>query len=125
MLALAGANTTWESGVIPPAASDGVLSAAEVATMDLSNTWLAVLSACETAVGEALSGEWVMGMRRGFFLAGFDHLVMTFWPIVDEVTVQVMADFYKAIGDKEKGLRTAVFLAGPFVLSTTVNLPTP
>lgn len=146
VLALAGANSTfakWKSGEIPSAASDGVLSAAEVATMDLSNTWLAVLSACETAAGEAMTSEGVMGMRRGFFLAGVDHLVMTFWPIADEETVQVMADFYKAIGDKvhpatalhrvqrdslvkwrkEKGLQAAVFLAGPFALSTTGKLP--
>ncbi len=146
LLAFSGANTTfarWKSGEIPPTSTDGVLTAAEVATMDLSNTWLAVLSACETAAGEAMCGEGVMGMRRGFFLAGVDHLVMTFWPIADEETVQVMADFYKAIGDKvhpatalhrvqrdalvkwrkEKGLQTAVFLAGPFALSTTGKLP--
>lgn len=146
VLALAGVNATfaqWKAGEIPPTATDGVLTAAEVAAMDLSNTWLAVLSACETAAGDALSGEGVMGMRRGFFLAGVDHLVMTFWPIADEETVQVMADFYKAIGDKahpatalhrvqrdalvkwrkEKGLQAAVFLAGPFALSTSGKLP--
>jgi CHAT domain-containing protein/tetratricopeptide (TPR) repeat protein len=146
VLALAGANTTfakWKVGEIPPAATDGLLSAAEVATLDLSNTWLAVLSACETASGETLSGEGVIGMRRGFFLAGVDHLVMTFWPIADEETVEVMTDFYKAMGNKvhpatalhrvqrdalvkwrkEHGLLKAVFLAGPFALSTTGKLP--
>lgn len=148
VLALAGANVTfdkWRSGVTPPAASDGVLTAAEVATLDLSKTWLAVLSACETAAGETLSGEGVMGMRRGFFLAGVDHLVMTFWPIADAETVQVMTDFYRAVGQKihpatalhqvqrdalvkwrkEQGLLKAVFFAGPFALSTTGKLPPP
>jgi CHAT domain-containing protein len=146
MLCLTGANASlkqWKQGQHPPTLSDGLLTAQEVAALDLDSAWLAVLSACDTASGDALSGEGVLGMRRGFLAAGVDHLLMTFWSIADEETVQVMADFYKAIGDKvhpttalhrvqrealvkwrkEKGLQSAVFLAGPFALSTTGKLP--
>jgi CHAT domain-containing protein len=60
ILALAGANTTfskWRDGRVPDPANDGVLTAAEIATLDLSATWLAVLSACQTATGEAVQGR--------------------------------------------------------------------
>lgn len=148
MLAFCGANNTftcWKAGQVPPTANDGLLTAAEVAALDLSSTWLSVLSACETAAGETLSGEGVMGMRRGFFIAGVDHLVMTFWSIADEETVEVMADFYQDLFTKahpaaalhraqrdalvkwrkEKGLVLAVIHAGPFALSTSGKLPPP
>jgi len=37
-----------------------------------------------------------MGLRRGFIEAGAQNLLMTLWPISDEVTVQIMSDFYQA-----------------------------
>jgi hypothetical protein len=46
--------------------------------------------------GEARAGEGVMGLRRGFIEAGAQNLLMTLWPISDEVTVQIMSDFYGA-----------------------------
>jgi CHAT domain-containing protein len=59
-------------------------------------TWLVTLSACDTGSGEARAGEGVMGLRRGFIQAGTQNLLMTLWPISDEVTVQIMSDFYDA-----------------------------
>jgi CHAT domain-containing protein len=80
----------------------------------------------------------VLGLRRGFLQAGAHHLLMTLWPISDEKTVQIMADFYDAAQKtanpqqalaevqrdwlvkirKEHGLTQAVRLAGPFVMSS-------
>jgi CHAT domain-containing protein len=37
-----------------------------------------------------------MGLRRGFIQAGAQILLLTLWPISDEVTVQIMSDFYEA-----------------------------
>jgi CHAT domain-containing protein len=37
-----------------------------------------------------------MGLRRGFIQAGAQNLLMTLWPISDEITVQIMSDFYEA-----------------------------
>ena len=57
------------------------------------------LSACDTGSGEARAGEGVMGLRRGFVEAGTQNLLRTLWPISDEVTVQIMSDFYEAAPD--------------------------
>lgn len=99
-LALAGAQATinaWRQGGVPPTENDGILTAEDVSTLDLKGTWLVTLSACDTGSGEAKSGEGVMGLRRGFIEAGAQNLLMTLWPISDEVTVQMMTSFYEAV----------------------------
>ena len=140
-LALAGAQTTieaWKREEVPPVENDGILTAEDVSTLDLQRTWLVTLSACDTGSGEARAGEGVMGLRRGFIQAGAQNLLMTLWPISDEVTVQIMSDFYEAAHNTgnapealaevqrnwllklrtEKGLAQAVNLAGPFIMSS-------
>jgi hypothetical protein len=104
----------------------------------LNGTWLVVLPACETGSGQAQAGEGVMGLRRGFILAGAQNLLMTLWPISDETTVQIMLDLYDAAlrnGNapqalahvsrdwlvklrKDRGLLDAVRLAGSFIISS-------
>jgi tetratricopeptide (TPR) repeat protein len=98
-LALAGAQTTieaWKHDEVPLVENDGILTAEDVSTLDLQGTWLVTLSACDTGSGEARAGEGVMGLRRGFIQAGTQNLLMTLWPISDEVTVEIMTDFYEA-----------------------------
>ena len=140
-LALAGAQTTieaWKREEVPPVENDGILTAEDVSTLDLQGTWLVALSACDTGSGEARAGEGVMGLRRGLIQAGAQNLLMTLWPISDEVTVQIMSDFYEAAHNSgnapealaevqrnwlvklrtDKGLARAVNLAGPFIMSS-------
>jgi tetratricopeptide (TPR) repeat protein len=140
-LALAGAQTTieaWKRDEVPPVENDGILTAEDVSTLDLKGTWLVTLSACDTGSGEARAGEGVMGLRRGFIQAGAQNLLMTLWPISDEVTVQIMSDFYDAAHNSgnapealaevqrnwlvklrtDRGLAEAVSLAGPFIMSS-------
>jgi CHAT domain-containing protein len=140
-LALAGAETTleaWKRGDVPPIETDGIVTAEDISTIDLKDTWLVTLSACDTGSGEARAGEGVLGLRRGFIEAGAQNLLMTLWPISDQFTVQIMSDFYEAAhksGDaplalatvqrdwlvrlrKEKGLAQAVNLAGPFIMNS-------
>jgi tetratricopeptide (TPR) repeat protein/CHAT domain-containing protein len=98
-LALAGAQATiqaWKREEVPPVENDGILTAEDVSTLDLQGTWLVTLSACNTGSGQARAGEGVMGLRRGFIQAGAQNLLMTLWLIGDEVTVQIMSDFYDA-----------------------------
>jgi CHAT domain-containing protein len=96
-LALAGANTWLENKRLPVEAEDGILTAEDVSGMDLSNTELVVLSACETGLGDILTGEGVFGLRRSFVLAGAQTLLMSLWKVPDEQTKELMIDFYKRL----------------------------
>ena len=143
-VALTGGQSTlqaWGRGEFPDPSNDGILTAEEVAGLDLDGTWLVTLSACETGVGQVQSGEGVFGLRRAFMMAGAQNLLMTLWPVSDETTPKIMADFYKralASGDaagslsdvqrdwlvklrQEKGLLAAIRDAGPFAMVVMAN----
>ena len=69
--------------------------------MNLWGTKLVTLSACDTGVGEVKTGEGVYGLRRAFFLAGSETLVMSLWPVSDYTTREMMTAYY---GGLKKGL---------------------
>jgi CHAT domain-containing protein len=94
---LAGINTWNRGGSLPEEAEDGLLTAEDVAGMDLSDTELVVLSACETGLGQVHLGEGVFGLRRAFMLAGARTLVMSLWQVPDQQTQQLMLDFYQRL----------------------------
>jgi len=95
-LALAGANLAWEKGISDPSREDGILTAYEISNMNLSNTNLVVLSACQTALGEIRGGEGVFGLQRAFKMAGADYLLLTLWNIRDgNETVEFVTTFYE------------------------------
>jgi CHAT domain-containing protein len=96
-LALAGANNFVHPELLPKDAEDGILTAEDVSVMDLSDTELVVLSACDTALGDVQTGEGVFGLRRAFVLAGAQTLVMSLWKVLDEQTKELMVDFYKRL----------------------------
>lgn len=139
---LAGAENSfeqWRKGSIFSLDNDGVLTAAEAGSLDLRDTWLVVLSACDTGAGDSISGEGVLGLRRGFFYAGARNVMMSLWPIFDEATADFINEFYArafASGDaaaalhetekswlvrlkKEKGLWHAIKCGGAFILVGT------
>jgi CHAT domain-containing protein/Tfp pilus assembly protein PilF len=93
-LALTGANLR-NSG--PNQEDDGVLTAMEVAGLDLWGTKLVALSACDTGVGEVKNGEGVYGLRRALVLAGSETQVMSLWPVSDVGTRDLMIEYYKAL----------------------------
>ncbi|NOT34546.1 MAG: CHAT domain-containing protein, partial [Candidatus Eisenbacteria bacterium] len=92
-LALAGANLRDSSR---SAAADGLLSAEEVAGLDLEGLEWAVLSACETGLGRIDSNEGVMGLRRAFRAAGARAVVMSLWRIDDRSTAEWMRELSRA-----------------------------
>ncbi len=110
-LVLSGANV-WLAGGTPPAeAEDGLLTAEDVACLDLAGTELVVLSACETGLGEIRRGEGVLGLRRAFVLAGARTVVMSLWKVPDLATAVLMERFYDNLlrrrMPRSEGLREA------------------
>ena len=91
-LALTDANAAWQGEFLPEEA-DGILTANEVALLDLSKTRLAVLSACQTANG-LYSMDGVYGMHRGFKQAGVKSVLATLWNVNDQSTAEMMNLFY-------------------------------
>jgi CHAT domain-containing protein/tetratricopeptide (TPR) repeat protein len=91
-LALAGANSSGPAG-----SDDGVLTALEMAQLDLRGTKLVVLSACDTGVGEVRSGEGVYGLRRALALAGAESQLMSLWPVSDRSTRDLMIGYYEGL----------------------------
>lgn len=93
-LILAGGNRAWQGLPTPKGKEDGVLTAYEVAGLDLSNTQLVVLSACQTGLGVVQGTEGVFGLQRAFKMAGVDQLIMSLWSVPDKETQELMELFY-------------------------------
>lgn len=74
---------------------DGVLTALEMAGLDLRGTKLVVLSACETGLGDVRFGAGVYGLRRALVLAGSETQVMSLWKVSDVGTRDLMTAYYK------------------------------
>ena len=73
---------------------DGYLTAYEVSGMNLRNTLLVNLTACETGLGD-VTPDGVAGLREAFLLAGSRSLTMSMWSVPPEETVQQLTDFYE------------------------------
>jgi CHAT domain-containing protein len=91
-LALAGANRRRSA---KPDEEDGILTAEEVASMDLRGVDWAVLSACDTGQGQIKAGEGVFGLRRAFQVAGARTVVMSLWSVDDQATRIWMKALYE------------------------------
>jgi CHAT domain-containing protein len=77
---------------------DGILSALEVAEMDLSGVEVVTLSACETGLGIEQGTEGVFGLRRAFAMAGASEVLSSLWEIPDEATTTLMSEIYESSG---------------------------
>lgn len=95
-LLLAGANYTLRGNRVPKDLEDGILTAREIAQVDLSGAELVVLSACQTGLGE-VKDDGVFGIQRGFKKAGAKTLLMSLWSVDDKATDLMMTSFYAAL----------------------------
>jgi CHAT domain-containing protein len=88
-LVVAGANLPADANP-----DGGIVTAEAIASLDLDRLELAVLSACDTGLGEVAGGEGVFGLQRAFHLAGARNVVASLWKVEDEATAALMGLFY-------------------------------
>lgn len=96
-LAMAGANRS--DAALPEGADDGLLTAEEIASLDLRSVRWAVLSACDTGLGQVHAGEGVLGLRRAFQIAGVDTLIMSLWSVEDHSAREWVRRLYRYRGE--------------------------
>jgi CHAT domain-containing protein/tetratricopeptide (TPR) repeat protein len=92
-LLFTGANKTLNGE--STSGENGLLSAAEASLLDLRETELVVMSACETGKGEIKNSEGVYGLRKAFADAGAQNIIMSLWKVDDKVTQEFMTRFYE------------------------------
>lgn len=110
-LMMTGGQTAWMGKKNLEQEHDGILTSEEISKMDLSNVSLVVLSACQTGLGDIVSGaEGVIGIQRAFKLSGAQSLLMSLWKVDDVATSYMMQRFYSRMlsGDtKHNAFKTA------------------
>jgi CHAT domain-containing protein/tetratricopeptide (TPR) repeat protein len=98
-LALAGANRPAAGD---PRAPAGVLTGQDVEAVDLRGCELAVLSGCQTALGDVKRGQGVLGLQRSFHAAGVGTLLTSLWGVHDAATLVLMEEFYSRLWGKQR-----------------------
>ena len=98
-LVLSGGNAAWLGKPLPKGVLGGILTANDIARLDLSNTDMVVLSACQTGQGKATS-EGLYGLQRAFKKAGVGTIVMSLWSVSDKITSEFMTTFYERLTPK-------------------------
>ena len=93
-IALAGANRHLPESAV---STDGIVTADEFASLDLSNVRGMVITGCDTGLGDYVSGEGVYGLRRALERAGVRSLTLALWPIDDQAAARWSFAFYDGL----------------------------
>lgn len=93
-------NSRLEFKSIADKTNDGQLYNYELYDLNLRNTQLAVLSACETGLGKQYKGEGIFSIARAFYYAGCPAIVMSLWKVNDKYTANLMQRFYRNLAKK-------------------------
>ena len=97
-LVFAGAEVEAKDSAVP--SNSGILTAEAIAALPLANLRLAVLSACETGLGDVAGGEGVFGLQRAFHQAGTKNVVASLWKVNDEPTAALMRLYYRNLWEQ-------------------------
>lgn len=93
-IVMSGANKYWSGVSVAGSKDDGILTAYEIAQTNLQGTQLAVLSACETGLGDVQDSEGVFGLQRALKMAGVKNMLLSLWQVPDAETMELMQLFY-------------------------------
>ena len=104
-LVMSGGNMLINRDTIPKSMDDGILTALEISHLDFQNLDLAVLSACQTALG-ITNSEGIYGLQRGFKKAGAKTILMSLDKVDDEATRILMVEFYRNLMDGQTKLQS-------------------
>lgn len=105
-LVLAGANDPGTLAA-PHRREDSLVTALELAGLNLWGTQLVVLSACDSGRGDIALGQGVYGLRRALMLAGAETVVTSLWKVDDGITAELMTSYYGGLLDGQ-GRATAL-----------------
>ncbi len=95
---------------------DGMLLAKEIAELDLQGTDLAVLSCCESGLGDT-TFDGVLGLQRAFKEAGVQSLILTLWNVSDNAAALFSTAFYSNL-TRCRNIRTSFLEAVDTVRET-------
>lgn len=121
VLALSKANTNLRNNDFDAFNKDGILSAKEVARLNLDNVELVTTSACQTGLGY-ITADGIYGMQRGFKSAGAKGMVMTLWSVNIESARIFFTAFYRYMSQGES-LHAAFMHARNDLLTKTYTIP--
>jgi CHAT domain-containing protein/tetratricopeptide (TPR) repeat protein len=89
---------------------DGFLRLSDIYNLDL-NADLVALSACQTALGQEVQGEGLVGLTRGFMYAGSSRVLASLWSVEDRATAHLMKSFYRHLLTEKRPAAEALRLA--------------
>jgi CHAT domain-containing protein len=87
--------------VDPSPQDDGLLQLHEILRLPL-DAELALLSACESRVGELVAGEGVFALSRAFLIAGSRRVIASLWPVADEASAGLVARVFEGLARAEQ-----------------------
>jgi CHAT domain-containing protein/Tfp pilus assembly protein PilF len=100
------------SGLVLAKADDSnanqILTAEELVAADFHKARLVTLSACETGLGEKVTGQGVLGLRASLMAAGAKCVVMSLWKVPDDATLLLMSRFYQNLWEKNYPIAEAL-----------------